>query len=85
MGDFPPKERGLVSCLPGKSRLCPLLQLAADWKVIFCCTCKSRGPVKNGGQNMSRSVDVIIIVRHDVSPVSDRSAFTLLSLTRQYR
>uniref|UniRef100_M4BZ36 Uncharacterized protein n=1 Tax=Hyaloperonospora arabidopsidis (strain Emoy2) TaxID=559515 RepID=M4BZ36_HYAAE len=34
MGDFPPKARGPVSWLPGGSRLCPLLQLAADWEVI---------------------------------------------------
>uniref|UniRef100_M4C2Q8 Uncharacterized protein n=1 Tax=Hyaloperonospora arabidopsidis (strain Emoy2) TaxID=559515 RepID=M4C2Q8_HYAAE len=33
MGDFPPKERGPVTWLPGGSRLCPLLQLAADWEV----------------------------------------------------
>ena len=33
MGDFPSKERGPVSWLPGGSRLCPLLQLAADWEV----------------------------------------------------
>uniref|UniRef100_M4B323 Uncharacterized protein n=1 Tax=Hyaloperonospora arabidopsidis (strain Emoy2) TaxID=559515 RepID=M4B323_HYAAE len=33
MGDFPPKERGPVSWLPGGARLCPLLQLAADWEV----------------------------------------------------
>uniref|UniRef100_M4BCD0 Uncharacterized protein n=1 Tax=Hyaloperonospora arabidopsidis (strain Emoy2) TaxID=559515 RepID=M4BCD0_HYAAE len=35
MGDFPPKERGPVSWLPGGSRLCSLLQLAGDWEV--CC------------------------------------------------
>uniref|UniRef100_M4B296 Uncharacterized protein n=1 Tax=Hyaloperonospora arabidopsidis (strain Emoy2) TaxID=559515 RepID=M4B296_HYAAE len=34
MGDFPPKERGPVSWLPGGSRLYPLLQLAADWEVL---------------------------------------------------
>ena len=33
-GDFPPKERGPVSWLPGGSRLYPLLQLAADWEVL---------------------------------------------------
>ena len=33
VGDFPPKERGPVSWFPGGARLCPLLQLAADWEV----------------------------------------------------
>uniref|UniRef100_M4B416 Uncharacterized protein n=1 Tax=Hyaloperonospora arabidopsidis (strain Emoy2) TaxID=559515 RepID=M4B416_HYAAE len=35
MGDFQPKERGPVSWLPGGSRLCPLLQLAANWEVLL--------------------------------------------------
>ena len=37
LGDFLPKERGSVSWLPGRSRLYPLLQLAADWEVERVC------------------------------------------------
>uniref|UniRef100_M4BU23 Uncharacterized protein n=1 Tax=Hyaloperonospora arabidopsidis (strain Emoy2) TaxID=559515 RepID=M4BU23_HYAAE len=45
MGDFPPKTRWPVSWLHGGSRLCPLLQLAADGKsetfqrVMRSCVC----------------------------------------------
>uniref|UniRef100_M4B6E4 Uncharacterized protein n=1 Tax=Hyaloperonospora arabidopsidis (strain Emoy2) TaxID=559515 RepID=M4B6E4_HYAAE len=44
MKDFPPKARGPVLWLPGGSRLCPLLQLTADWEVEICFLRRTLSP-----------------------------------------